>query len=45
MNAQQELEDAKSPDEKKTDAAAVAAGVKSEDVEKAKRESDDKEKK
>ncbi len=45
VNAQQELEDAKSPDEKKTDAAAVAAGVKSEDVEKAKRESDDKEKK
>jgi len=37
-NAQQELEDAKSPEAKENDAAAAAAGVKPEDVEKAKRE-------
>ncbi|CAD6572618.1 MAG: proteasome regulatory particle subunit [Tremellales sp. Tagirdzhanova-0007] len=45
VNAQQELEDAKSPEEKKTDVAAVAAGVKSGDVDKAKKESDENEKK
>ena len=45
VNSQQELEDAKSPEEKKTDMAAVAAGVKPGDVEKAKKESEEKEKK
>jgi len=42
VNAQQELEDARTPEEKKTDAAASAAGVKTEDVEKAMKETEEK---
>lgn len=37
-NARQELEDAKSPEERANEAKALAAGVKAEDVEKAKKE-------
>jgi 26S proteasome regulatory subunit N8 len=36
--AQQELDDAKTPEQKKAEAAAAAAGVKAEDVEKARKE-------
>lgn len=43
-NVQQELEDAKSPELKEHDAAAEAAGVRPEDVEKAKREKEQDEK-
>lgn len=45
-NAQQEIEDAKSPEEKKADEAAAAAGIKAGDAEKSKKSAEDgKEKK
>ena len=37
-NAKQELEDAKTPEQREADAAAAAAGLKSGDVEKAKKQ-------
>ncbi|EKC98341.1 proteasome regulatory subunit 12 [Trichosporon asahii var. asahii CBS 8904] len=40
-NAQQEIDDSKSAEEKKTEAAAEAAGVKAEDVKRAKQENAD----
>lgn len=43
--AQQEIEDAKSPEEKAAEAAAAAAGIKASDVEKAKKEKEEEEKK
>jgi 26S proteasome regulatory subunit N8 len=44
-NVQQEIDDSKSPEEKKNEAAAEAAGVKAEDVKRAKEENaDDKDK-
>ncbi|WVR07856.1 hypothetical protein IAU60_004899 [Kwoniella sp. DSM 27419] len=41
-NAQQELEDSKTPQEKANEAAALAAGLKAEDVAKAKKEAEEK---
>ncbi|ORY28156.1 proteasome regulatory subunit 12 [Naematelia encephala] len=43
-NVQQEIEDAKSPEEKIADAAAAAAGVTAKDVEKAKKENQEEKK-
>ncbi|GFZ48514.1 26S proteasome regulatory subunit RPN8 [Saitozyma sp. JCM 24511] len=43
--AQQEIEDAKSPEEKAAEAAAAAAGIKASDVEKAKKEKEEEDKK
>jgi 26S proteasome regulatory subunit N8 len=43
--AQQELDDAKTPEQKKAEAAAEAAGVKAEDVEKARKEKKDEDEK
>ncbi|WVO22352.1 uncharacterized protein IAS62_003682 [Cryptococcus decagattii] len=44
QNAQQDIEDAKSPAEKANEARAEAAGIKAEDVAKAKKEAEEEEK-
>lgn len=44
-NAQQEIDDSKSPEEKRNEAAAEAAGVKAEDVKRAKEENKDEQEK
>ena len=44
-NAQQEIDDAKSPEERAADEAAAAAGVKVSDVEKARKERKEEEEK